>query len=107
VIDPEILDYKIGRGVNIPQHIQSGETASVYFKVKEQFRLQDFELYTSYYPATDLTVRVKNPFDELQFDFEVLYFLNVSPIKKGDQIEIYFDKGILPYQGLRLNWRGK
>jgi len=106
VIDPEILDYKYGRGINVPQRIEPGETASVFFKIKEQFRLSDFDLYTSYHPATDLRLVVNNPYKNVLFDFEIFYFTDVAPQSNGDRIEICFDKGLLPHQGVRLNWKG-
>lgn len=106
ILDPGILDHKYGRGVNIHQPMRPSEKAEIYFKVKERFRLQDSELYTSYNPATDLKVRVCNPFAKLIFDFEIFYFANVVPVRTGDQTEVYFDSGLLPHQGIRLNWKG-
>lgn len=105
-IDTTVADIKSGRGVSIRQRLRPREKASVYFKIRERFRKQDYELYTSYHPATDLSLTVYNPFASLVFDYEVFYFTNVWPVRSQDRTEIHFDKGILPHQGVRLNWKG-
>lgn len=108
VLDPRMRDYRIGRGVSIRKLIKPGETASVYFRAIEHFDLTDSELYTSYYPATDLRVVVVNPFPSLNFDFEILYLDEVWPVTRDqDRMEVSVTKGILPYQGIRLHWRGE
>jgi hypothetical protein len=102
----KMLDVQSSRGVSIRRTMEAGETSSVYIKMQERFRIPDYELYTSYHPATDLRVIVRNPFDALEFNFEPFYFTSVSPDRYDDRSEIYFDQGILPHQGLRLSWRG-
>lgn len=101
-----MMDVQSSRGVSIHRTMESGETAPVYIKMQERFRIPDYELYTSYHPATDLKVIVRNPFEGLAFNFEPFYFTSVSPDRYDDRSEIYFDQGILPHQGLRLSWRG-
>jgi hypothetical protein len=107
IIDPEILEYRYGRGIRAPQIVEPGETSSIYFKMKERFRLPDFDLYTSYHPATDLKLVVSNPFENIQFDFEIFYFTDVVPQRIGNRTVVSFDNGILPHQGVRLNWKGE
>lgn len=107
VIDAEMPDFRNARGVDIPRALLPGETASVFFRMRERFRIQDSELYTSYHPATDLKVIINNPFKNVRFDFESFYFNIVIPNRRGNQTEVYFDNGLLPHQGLKLNWKGE
>lgn len=106
-LDPNLKDHRYGRGVNIRRLVRSGETATVYFRAIEEFDHSDSELYTSYFPATDLRLSVTNSFPEVSFDFEFLYFDEVWPTtRNGDRVEVFIDRGILPHQGIRLNWGG-
>lgn len=106
-LDPSVRDYRIGRGVSIRKLVEPGETAPVYFRAIEHYYHTDSELYTTYFPATDMKVVVVNPFPRLTFDFEVLYLGEVWPvIRDQDRMEVSVTTGILPYQGIRLHWRG-
>ncbi len=102
--DPQ---YDLGTGIHIPRLIQPGKSAKVYFKVEEEFRLRDSELYTSYYPASELKLVVLNESSKIKFHFEVLHFS--EPLKPKGQLEnqkiLYLKSGLLPFQGVRMNWR--
>lgn len=103
--DAEGLDNRDARGLRVPCLLEAGETGEVLIRVQEDVRLPDSDLYTSYYPATDLRVNVTFPEDLIAFDVERLYFVKVQPRREAGTLDIYMDRGVLPYQGLRLNWR--
>lgn len=105
-IDPNLKDIQNYRGIDIIKPIEPGERAFVYFKAEEFFRREDFELYTSWFPATNLKIIVENSFENLKFDFKSFYFTPIYPRTDGDKTEIHFDKGVLPFQGVRLEWKG-
>ena len=96
-----------GLDVLVPQPVESGAKASVLVRVRERYRITDSELFTTYVAATNLTLVLKNPFDEILFDFDILYFVNVVPNELGNEVQICFDRGVLPYQGVKLSWREK
>jgi hypothetical protein len=106
IIDHAGLENRYGRGIRAPRIIEPGETASAYFRMKERFPRPGSDLCTSYHPATDLKVIVRNPFRELIFDFETFYFTEVSPQRDADKTVITFERGLLPHQGVRLTWKG-
>ena len=101
------LDVAIG----IPKTIKAGQRAKVYFRVEERFRSRDSEFYTSYYPATDLKVVVHyepskttvQP-EQIRFYFDVLHFSDSGEVRGKHERAVHI-KGILPYQGVRVNWR--
>jgi TIR domain len=103
--DAEGLDNRDARGLRVPCLLEGGETGDVLVRVREEMRVPDSELYTSYYPATDLSVHVTFPESAIAFDVEQLYFMKVQPERGKGSLEVHLDRGILPYQGLRLNWR--
>jgi hypothetical protein len=103
--DTEGLDNRDARGLRIPCLLEPGETAEILIRVHETVRLPDSDLYMSYYPATDLRVHVTFPEDLIAFDVERLYFIGVQPRREPGLLEVVMDRGVLPYQGLRLNWR--
>ncbi len=106
-IDHARKDYKYGRGVRIPKTIPPQTTQTVFFRVEEKFRLNDWDLYTTYIPASDLKVRVHNGFTNLHFDYEDLYFEFSERQDNADgSWEVHITKGLLPNQGLRLHWSG-
>lgn len=102
--DADGLDNRDARGLRVPCLLEPGQTGSVLVRVREDMRVPDSELYTSYYPATDLLVHVAFPDKPISFDVEQLYFMKVQPERENGTLRVYMDRGILPYQGLRLNW---
>src|SRR5690606_29208974 len=61
----ESPDIKYGRGIRILREMKGSQKSKVYFKVSEKFRTLDFELFTSYHPATDLSLTIDNRFNNL------------------------------------------
>lgn len=96
-------NYLTELGIKVPRPVEAGHTSRIYFKVEERFRSRDSELYTSYHPATDLKVTVKNKFPDLRIYFTVLHFS--TPKEEASPKSIYLSSGILPFQGVRMNWR--
>lgn len=98
-------DYYYGRGINITQYLKPSESGEVYFKVIEKFFIFGSELYTTYTPGSNMKIKVLNSFQELDFDYDILYYENVEMKRHNELTELTFDKGVLPYQGLKLNWK--
>lgn len=103
----ETPDIIYGRGIRISQPMLPGQRSKVKFIVTEQFRLNDSEFFTSYHPATDLTLNLENNFNNILFDFEILYFSQVNPVHNENLVTVKFNDGILPFQGVRLHWKKK
>lgn len=103
--------YRRPHGFEVRRSIPGGETVSVYFHDKSKYRLSDSELYTTYDPATDLTLQVRIPEKiEIVPSFEVHYkrsIKNVDPKREGNYIVVHMLDGLLPYQGVRMNWDKK
>ena len=103
--DPEQPDFKDGRGLSISSNLAPHETLPVSLKAEESWPDIGTTFCTSYYPSTDLKVILRSDVTELDFRFEVLYFWDVWPETRQGAREVFFDRGILPYQGVRLHWR--
>ena len=103
--DVESPDNRDARGIRVPRLLEPGETGAVLIRVQEEVRVPDSSLFTSYNPATDLRVRVAFPDSLLEIDVERLYFIKLQPHREIGLLEVYIDRGLLPYQGIRLNWR--
>lgn len=97
-------DTRSARGISIRCPVAAGTSAKAAIKVREQVRGTDSDVFTSYHPATDMTLILVNKFDKLKVDFESLYFKVMTPEVHGHETTIRFPDGILPYQGVRLNW---
>ena len=93
---------------SIKQVIPPDVTGSIYFRASEQFRLDDSELYTTWMPASNLKVIIQNGKfkDRISFFSDSLYYEDAEESRSGESIELTFNKGLLPYQGVRLYWRG-
>jgi 3',5'-cyclic AMP phosphodiesterase CpdA len=104
-IDPRLNEIKAARGVRVAQRLEPGEEGRIFFEVDEYFEAHGSELYTSYYPATDLRVVIENHTSDIEFDPEVLYHTPVLPTRQNQVTEVSIKTGILPYHGIRLNWK--
>jgi predicted phosphodiesterase len=102
-------DFHTNRGISIPVTVGAGKMMDLYLRIKEVWPDHGSTLYTSYTPATDLRVIVRCDTSDLDLDFEPLYFLDGwdKLHSKRNYYEILFDKGVLPFEGLRLNWAKK
>lgn len=105
--DPEQRDFQAGRGISIRRVLAPREEGKAFIHVKERWPDRGSTFYTSYHPATDLKLVLRSQVPGLEFDFEVLYFRNARTIRKEQYWEVHLDRGLLPYQGVRLNWRRK
>jgi len=105
--DPALRVFHDGLGISIPSILAPGERGKVFLKAEEEWDPDGWTFYTSYNPATDLKIILRENLPGTEFEFEVLYFWKEWPMKRKGYREVYFDKGILPYQGTRLHWRRK
>jgi hypothetical protein len=94
---------------SIKQVIPPNGPGRIFFRASEQFGLEDSELYTTWMPASDLKVIIVNGKfkDRISFFSDSLYYEDAEEKRSGDSIELTFNKGLLPYQGVRLYWRGE
>ena len=102
--------YRTAYGFKVPRTIPGGKTISVYSYDQSKYRLNDSELYTTYDPATDLTLQVRNLVKNLIISFEPHYDRNnskIDPKEEGDYLVVRMPDGLLPYQGVRMNWKNK
>ena len=105
-IDLDDPHFVSGVGIRIPRLMKAGQKSTAYFKIEQRFRMRDSETYTSYHPATDLTVSVQNSVNGIRFNFDVLHFSEpeVETDKKKNSKTLSLDSGLLPFQGVILNW---
>jgi hypothetical protein len=106
-IDLQDPRFESGVGIKIPRDMKASQRSTVYFKIQQRFRLRDSETYTSYHPATDLTVTVQNGIDGVRFNFDALHLsqpeVEVDKKNKNNK-SLSLDSGLLPFQGIILNW---
>lgn len=98
--------YRFNEGVRIPLDVKPRKSHTIYFRVRQRYRLEDGEIYSSYTPATDLTVTVVNPFDEIEVYLEGLS-RSAKKDSAGNKKVMILKEGVLPYQGVRARWRRK
>jgi hypothetical protein len=100
-------DFKDGRGLSFPSELSPrGGKGEVYVKIQETFPMEGSNYFTSYNPATDLKLILREAgVPGIEFDFEIMYFWDVFPVSRGEYREVRLDGGLLPYQGVRINWR--
>ena len=103
-IDTGSPDYRIGRGVRVPCTLGSKKVGRVRFKVRQKYRLKDSEMLTSYTPATDMKLVLVESLPGFSFDVETLYYRKAQIERVGNRRIIALTEGILPFQGVRLNW---
>lgn len=100
VDDPHFVS---GVGIKIPRIMKSRQRSDAYFKIEQRFGLRDSETYTSYHPATDLKVNVQNSVDGVRFNFDLLHFSQLD-VKTNANSKSLSLSGLLPFQGVILNW---
>ncbi|MDQ1468643.1 MAG: hypothetical protein QOJ99_123, partial [Bryobacterales bacterium] len=105
--NPNHLEFQTGRGLSIKRKLGPNEVMDVFIHAQERWPDRASALYTSYYPATDLKVMLRNQVANVDFDFEILYFWDVYPVQEKETWEVFLDRGLLPYQGVKLNWKRK
>ncbi len=99
--------YFVEHGFQYERYLKNKEEIEMEFDADIKYPIIGSEMYTTYDVATDQKVIINNPFSDLKLSFEVLYdrySKSIEPIRKKDLIEIEFNKGLLPYQGVRVNW---
>lgn len=105
IFDPNQLDFRGGRGIGIGVPMQPRTQGRALIRAEEFWPSEGFTLYTSYHPTTDLRlILLPSKAPNTSFDFDLLYFGHAWPIKKGESIEVHLDRGLLPFQGIRLCW---
>jgi hypothetical protein len=96
------------RGNSASQMVAPNGRLKVFYHARVRYNREDSELFTTYDPATDLCLRVKNAFRQISLDFELHYdpqHNRINPISEGDMIVCRLTEGLLPYQGVRLLWK--
>jgi 3',5'-cyclic AMP phosphodiesterase CpdA len=109
VIDVEIDRKSVSTGsirkVDIPYTLGPFQPIWVKVKVKERYKVQDDEFYTSYNPASDLKVVLDKIAAGLAFEMESFADGDSRKIPvNGGNSEIEIRNGLLPYQGVKLSW---
>jgi hypothetical protein len=99
--------YRYDNGVLIPREIGPKKSLQVHFRVRQRYRHEDGEIYSTYTPATDLTVKIENSFKEIEFYLESLYGTEPKKTVSGNEQSMSLGEGVLPYQGVRVKWRRK
>jgi hypothetical protein len=102
--------YKIHGGLEYSKEIAPKQTSQFKFSDRSRFYVNDNELYTTYDPAEDFTLVLVNKFNNMVPSFEILYDRYGKPIhskRDGNTYTVKINYGLLPYQGIRLNWTKK
>jgi hypothetical protein len=97
-------DYLKERGLFIDRTLPPSGRLYCAFVAEEAFPVRYSELFTAYAPATSLTIRLKNPYTDIDFDFESLLPEKVDPTGEDDALVCRTVGGVLPFQGFRLHW---
>lgn len=105
--DPEQRDFQVGRGLSIRRMLAPHGVGKTYIHAKEHWPGRGSTFFTSYHPATGLSVIVRSHTPNVEFDFEILYFEDRRTIRNQSHWEMHLEKGLLPYQGVRMNWKRK
>jgi len=100
-------DFHTMRGLVVPLTLAPRGQGSILFRVKERRRDSGILLYTSYNPATDFKLIFRSDLKDFEFDPIILYWWTVWPVREEGHIEVTFEKGLLPYQGVRIDFRRK
>lgn len=101
--DPEIMTE---RGMRVARTFPANSETDVRFVVDVEYRVRDNDLYTSWLPVTNLTLKVTNEFP-VSFHFEHLMQGRVDPMVDGATTTYHVDRAVLPYQGFRMTWMSK
>ena len=94
-------------GLNAPHLVQPGQTIQCDIRVRQWFSQRDSEMFTSYFPCTDLTLTLVNETGTLLSNVEKLHFDEVATMSDGKLRTVVINTAILPFQGVRVNWYPK
>lgn len=99
--------FHTAHGFTVNHTIKPHETVSIYWHVMSHYHLIDSEFYITEVPSADLMLTVINDFDNIELSFEPNYYRDVHPLQKSKDITFSIKEGLLPYQGVRMNWKPK
>jgi hypothetical protein len=106
--NPVALEFQSGRGLRIKQPVKAHKELDVTILAQEQWPNSGSALYTSYHPAADFKLTLRSQLSNIEFDFEILYSWSDYPLQeKSEGWEINLGPGLLPYQGVKVNWKMK
>ncbi|WP_162901441.1 hypothetical protein [Breoghania sp. L-A4] len=105
VLDP---DYSHGRGIVISKEVDGRSTFDVKVAAETHYPRVGSELIGCYFPARELEVRVTCPPSLINVSVQSMLMekIPVSRMHNGDLL-VSYNKGILPFQGVRLHWSRK
>lgn len=104
LFEPGDRGIQSGRGISAPYTLDGNQRGHAHIRVREIFPYQGAVRYTSFAPATDLSIKITKNAPRFDFDAEVLYHKRPKREQADNILEVNFDEGLLPYQGLQLNW---
>lgn len=99
--------YRVNNGFRFEQMIPPKGEKIFQFLAEAKYPISGSEFYSTWDIATDEIVEIINPFEDIILNFEIRHdrYSEESLVKKMDnKYIIEFKDGLLPYQGLRLNW---
>jgi len=86
--------------------VEAGAAAKIELHARVRYGISDFELYTTYHPATDLSLLVSNPPENIDIRFEWLYGgRRGNPVHIDNDIQVRLEGGVLNHQGIKMIWR--
>jgi hypothetical protein len=97
-------DYLKERGLFIDRTLPPSGRLYCAFVAEEAFPVRYSELFTAYAPATSLTIRLRNPYSEMDFNFESLLPEKVDAKAENGDLVCTSAEAVLPFQGFRLHW---
>lgn len=109
IYDPDQRELWDQRGLCLHSELEAGKSGRVSITATEWWRIEDAVLLTTFQPATDLKVVVRSKAPNLSFDFEPQYTWDDEYEKTSESgaLVARFTRGLLPNQGVRLNWKMK
>lgn len=101
-------NFKTNRGYEIERMLGPKEEISVLCNLMVEYNIYDSELYTTYNPATDFSLSVKNSNKYIDIGFDIHYEnygTNIDIYQENGIKNIDIPNGLLPYEGVYLRWK--
>lgn len=103
-----VYGCKTDRGYEIKLRLPPSSRKKIEWKMQVEYRFSDSELFTTYTPATDLELQLSELPSELDVRFELRHELPqqnaIIDQSMGNNKTIMIRNGLLPYQGVLIQW---
>lgn len=104
-LDLKHPDFLTARGWQIPYEFPAQSKTEVKLVANVEYRLPDADVFATYMPATEFSLKLRFPDDEIDVFAEPFMRARITPEQIAKGVREYRPPGaLLAYEGFRIDW---